>query len=131
MTTRRVQRLNEQIRRELSDILRNEVRDPRVGVMTVTGVETTPDLDYARVYLNVVGDEAEKQEALEGLRSAASFARTELGKRLRVRRVPELHFELDRTLDYAMRIERLLGEVLPAESREAPSPAEESSGEEE
>lgn len=119
MTTRRVQRLNEQIRRELSDILRHEVRDPRVGVATVTGVETTSDLYHARVFLNVAGDDAQKREALEGLRSAATFARSELAKRLHVRRVPELHFELDRTLEQAMKIDRLLSEALPTGKDEA------------
>lgn len=118
MARRRVRRLNEQIRRALMQILREEVRDPRVGLVTVTGVEATPDLYHARVYLSVMGDEEEKQQTLEGLEAAAPFVRTELAKRMHTRRVPELQFELDRTLEQAMRIERLLSEVRPPEDGE-------------
>lgn len=113
MPHRRIERLNEQLKRELTDLLRHRVRDPRIGDVTVTGVETSPDLDQARVYVTVLGDDDEKTRSLEGMRAAASFLRSTLGQRLRIRRVPELRFELDRTLEHAMRIERILSEVLP------------------
>jgi ribosome-binding factor A len=113
MARRRVERLNEQLKRELMDLLHTQVRDPRVGSVTITGVETTPDLYHARIYVTSLGTDEEKQTSIEGLRAAAPFLRSELGRRLRIRRVPELSWHLDETLDHAMRIERLLGEVLP------------------
>ena len=79
MANRRVERLNEQLRREISDILRRDVRDPRVGVPTVTRVEVTPDLWMARVFVRVVGSDLERQEALTGLAAAAPFVRKALG----------------------------------------------------
>ena len=86
--SRRIERLNEQVKREVSDILRFEVRDPRVGVITVTEARVAPDLSIARVYV-----------------------RRELGKRLKIRTVPELRFEADKALEYGMHIEKLLSEI--------------------
>lgn len=116
MANRRIERLNEQLRREISDILRRTVRDPRVGVPTVTRVETTSDLWMARVFVRLIGPEA--AEALAGLEAAAPFVRRELAGVMRLRRVPELRFEVDRTLEHASRIEELLREVRPAGSPE-------------
>ena len=113
MAHRRSERLNEQLRREISDILRHDVRDPRVGIPTVTRVEVTPDLWLARVYVRVAGTDVERTAALEGLEAAAPFVRREVGARVRMRRVPELRFETDRTLEHASRIEELLREVVP------------------
>ncbi|HEX2092124.1 MAG TPA: 30S ribosome-binding factor RbfA [Longimicrobiaceae bacterium] len=113
----RTDRINEQLRQEISLLVRDEVRDPRVGVVTITGVETSPELDHAKVYISALGDDAEKAEALQGLRSAAPFIRAQLGRRLHMRRIPELHFELDRVLQAASRIDELLREVLPPEAR--------------
>ena len=113
MANRRSERLNEQLRREISDILRHDVRDPRVGIPTVTRVEVTPDLWMARAFVRVGGPDTEREAALEGLEAAAPFVRRELSGRLKVRRVPELRFELDKTLEHASRIEELLREVSP------------------
>lgn len=113
MTGRRIPRLNEQLRREISEILSREVRDPRVGSATVTGVDVTPDLWVARVYVNLSGGEEERRISMAGLKAAASFIRGTLGKRLHVRRIPELRFIEDRTVERAMRIEQILDEVLP------------------
>lgn len=118
MASRRIERFNEQLKREITLLVREEVRDPRIGTVTVTGVEVSADLSVARVYVSAIGTEEEKGESLEGLRAAAPFIRTELGRRLRVRRVPELRFELDRSLEYALKIEKLLHEALP--DRHAP-----------
>lgn len=104
-------RLNEQLKREITILVREEVRDPRVGMVTVTGVETSADLSVARVYVSIMGDDEAKAAGLEGLRAAAPFIRSELGRLLHVRQVPELRFQLDRSLEYAMRIEQLLKEV--------------------
>jgi ribosome-binding factor A len=84
-----------------------------VGLATITAVQTSPELDHAKVYITALGDEAEREEILVGLRSAAPFIRRELGKSLQMRRIPELHFEIDRVLAEAMRIEQLLREALP------------------
>ena len=114
---RRTDRINEQLRQEISLLVRDAVRDPRVGLVTITAVQTSPELDHARVYITALGDDEEKEEALQGLRSAAPFIRKELGQRVRMRRIPELHFQVDRVLEEASRIEALLREALP------PSPA--------
>ncbi len=111
MPGRRVERLNEQFRREITEILRGEAKDPRVGQATITGVRTAPDLSFARVFVAPGADEAAEQELLKGLRAALPFLRRELGARMRIRRVPELRFEIDRALAYGQRIEQLLHEV--------------------
>ena len=109
---RRVERLNEQFRRELMDILQNHVRDPRVGALTVTGVEVTPDLYHAKIYLTSIDPEA-RESSLEGLDAAAPYIRGEIGRRLHIRRAPELHFTWDDTLAHAQRIEQLLRQAMP------------------
>lgn len=113
--SRRLERLNEQLKREISRILRTEVRDPRVGVPTVTGVDVTPDLWMARVYVRLTGSEEERGEAMEGLEAASLYIRKLLGEELHIRRVPELEFQVDRSLERAQRIEELLDEVRPEE----------------
>ncbi len=123
MANRRLARLNELLKREISRILRHEVRDPRVGIPTVTGVEVTQDLWSAKVHVRLGGEEKERAEALEGLEAAAPYVRKQLGD-LRIRRVPELRFVEDRTLDHARRIERILEEVAPG-----PEEGEEEGGE--
>lgn len=121
MKDRRRARLNEQFKREISGILRREVQDPRIGLPTVTGVEVTPDLWSARVYVRpgpaAEGDTVE-EDLVAGLDAATPYIRRQLGQNLTLRRVPELHFELDHTLDHALRIEELLREVLPEEDEE-------------
>lgn len=121
---KRTDRINEQLRQEVSILVRDEVHDPRVGLVTITAVETSPELDHARVYITTLGSEEEREEALEGLRSAAPFIRHQLGKRLRMRRIPELHFQIDRVLEEASRIEALLREALPPEEAAEGEPGE-------
>lgn len=112
---RRTDRINELLREELSVLIRDEVRDPRVGLATVTAVETSPELDHARIYVTALGDDAEKEGIVAGLQSASGFLRTQLGRRLHMRRIPELHFQVDRVLEGAQRIESLLREALPGD----------------
>ena len=109
-------------------MLHGEVRDPRVSLATITAVETSPELDHARVYFTTLGDEEEQAEVQAGLDSAASYIRTQLSRKLHMRRVPELHFRYDRMLDEATRIEQLLREALPpegteSEAQDGPEPA--------
>src|SRR5687767_7827915 len=125
--SRRIERLNEQLKREIADILRFSVRDPRIGDVTVTSATTSTDLSLAQVYVSMSGEPEEREQTLEGLNAAAPFIRAELSKRLTIRKTPELRFRTDESLDYAMRIERLLHQVLPPEGPGAKQtdPAEE------
>jgi ribosome-binding factor A len=101
----------ETLRQVITDALAREVRDPRVGFVTVTGVLVTSDLSHARVLVSVPGEEAEKSRAIEGLQSAAGFLRSRAARALTTRSVPELHFELDRGLEHAARINELLNTI--------------------
>ena len=120
--SRRIERLNEQLRREVSEILRTEVKDPRVGLVTVTEARVAPDLSFARVYVRPVG--GDEEELFAGLQAATPYIRRELGKRLSVRHIPELRFEADRALEHALHIEKLLSEVLPRDQARADHDAE-------
>ncbi len=111
MPNRRLARLNEQLRREITGILLQGVNDPRVGSVSVTDVSVTSDLWLARVYVRLDGGELERREAMEGLRAASGFIRRTLGSMLHVRRVPELRFFEDQTLDRVARIEEILSEI--------------------
>jgi len=110
-SSRRPEQIAENIRQVVADALAREVRDPRVGFVTLTGVEVTPDLSHARLRVSVQGDEDAKRRALEGLTSASGFLRTRVAKALTTRSVPELHFELDRGLEHAARINEVLASL--------------------
>lgn len=118
MTAHRMERVNEQLKREVSRILLGEVKDPRVAGVAVTRVSAAPDLTLARIFVQLTGDEAERKETLKGLRTARAFIRTTLAQRIDLRRVPELRFEVDRSLEHALRIERLLRDAPMGEDRE-------------
>lgn len=109
--SRRPEQVAGTIRQVIADALTREVRDPRVGFVTVTGVLVTNDLSHARVMVSVPGDEADKAKAMEGLQSAAGFLRTRAARALTTRTVPELHFELDKGVQHAARIEQLLESI--------------------
>ena len=97
MQGRRIDRIEEQFRIELSEIIEREIQDPRIGLTTVTGVKVSPDLRHAHVFVTVLGDEADRKKALQGLRSAAGFIRRSLSQRLHhMRRIPELAFDYGR-----------------------------------
>ncbi len=113
---RRPQRLSQRILEEVSELLVGELKDPRIGLATVTAVRVTPDLREAFVGISVVGSAEEKKKTLEGLRAAASFIRHELTERLDIRRVPELTFQLDDSAERAARIEELLRKTHEADS---------------
>lgn len=121
--SKRLKRLNEQLKRELSELIRTKVRDPRVGTVTITGVDVAADLGSARVYVRAVEGE-DLDASLQGLAAAAPFLRTTLGRTLRVRRIPELRFREDRSYQGARRIEQVLSEVLPPEDDDEPGPGE-------
>ncbi len=104
----RPERVAEAIRQTVAAFLTDGVRDPRIGFVTVTAVEVSGDLAHARVRVSVMGSDEEKTKSLEGLESAARFLRVQLGRVLSLRVTPELHFELDRGVEHAQRIEQLL-----------------------
>jgi ribosome-binding factor A len=108
---RRPEQVAGTLRQVITGALAREVRDPRVGFVTVTGVLVSNDLSHARVMVSVAGDEAERSRALQGLQSAAGFLRTRAARALTTRTVPELHFELDRGVEHAARIEELLESI--------------------
>jgi ribosome-binding factor A len=110
-SSRRPEQVAETLRQVITDALAREVRDPRVGFVTITGVQVTNELSHARVLVSVPGDEAARERALEGLESAAGFLRSRAARALTTRTVPELHFELDRGLEHAARINELLEEI--------------------
>jgi ribosome-binding factor A len=112
--TRRTDRLSEEIREEVARIIGAGLKDPRIGFVTVTRVELTADLRHARVHVGVLGDAAEREKTMVGLRQAAGFIRRELGRRIRVRHTPELLFQYDSGLDATDRVARLLDEALAA-----------------
>lgn len=110
-SSRRPEQMAETLRQVITDSLAREIRDPRVGFVTVTAVLVSSDRSHARVMVSVPGEDAEKSRALEGLRSAAGFLRSRAARALTTRTVPELHFELDRGLEHAARINELLNTI--------------------
>ena len=111
-SSRRPEQVAETVRQVVGDALvREEVRDPRVGFVTVTAVHVTNDLSHARILVSVPGTDEEKARAIEGLQSAAGFLRSRVARALSARITPELHFELDRGLEHASRINELLEEI--------------------
>ena len=109
--SRRPEQVAGTIRQVVAEALARDIRDPRVGFVTVTDVLVTNDLSHARVTMSVPGDEAEKTRALQGLQSAAGFLRSRVARALTTRIVPELHFELDKGMEHAARIEKLLASI--------------------
>jgi ribosome-binding factor A len=110
MTSDRLARVEEAIREVIGDALAGEIKDPRVGFVTVTDVRTSPDLRHAHVHVSVLGDERQRESSIEGLQSAHGFLQQRIAGQLRLKRTPTLQFHYDATTDNAMRIERLLRE---------------------
>jgi ribosome-binding factor A len=108
----RLRRIADQIQRELSDILRNELKDPRVGMITLTGVEVSADVAHAKVFFTTLGDADALAVTQEGLRRAAGFVRTALGRRLKLHNIPELHFEYDASVERGFRLSKLIDEAV-------------------
>lgn len=104
----RLRRAADQIHRELSELLRSQLKDPRVGMITITGVEVSPDLAHAKVFFTVLTERDYLTQTLEGLRHAAGFLRSQLGARLRLRIVPELHFHHDPSVERGVRLSQLI-----------------------
>lgn len=110
-TSHRPERVAELVRQVVAEFLTGDVRDPRIGFVTVLGAEVSPDLSHANVRVSVMGSEEERAQSLEGLTSAARYLRAQLAKRLTLRVTPEVHFALDRGMDHAQRIDRVLKDL--------------------
>lgn len=105
-------RINSEVQREMSQIIREEIKDPRVHPMTsVIAVEVTPDLKFAKVFVSVLGSEEEKEKTMEGLKKSASFARGQLARRMNLRNTPELTFILDHSIEYGVAMSKRIDEV--------------------
>jgi ribosome-binding factor A len=104
----RSERVAEQIRRDLADIIRTELKDPRIGMISLTAVEVTPDYAHATVYFTSMTDQSAVAEIEKGLKRAAGFLRAELGKRIRIHQLPELHFRFDASLTRGIELTRLI-----------------------
>lgn len=121
----RAWRVGEQIQRELSELIRSEVKDPRVGMVTVMGVDVSADLAHAKVYVSSLEPAHELDEAVAALNRAAGFLRGRLGRRLRIRTVPELRFLRDDSVERGVRLTHLIDEVVAKErGRGGPSDTE-------
>ncbi|WP_232697174.1 30S ribosome-binding factor RbfA [Brevibacillus daliensis] len=111
MNKTRMSRVSEEIKKELSILLQREMKDPRIGFVTVTDVEVTSDLQQAKIFVSIFGDEAKREESLKGLQKAKGFLRTELGRRIKLRHVPELLFKVDASIDYGSKIDNILRKI--------------------
>lgn len=107
----RANRVGEQMKKELSEIIGRKIKDPRIGFVTVTDVHVTGDLQQATVYISVLGDEEQRENTLKGLAKAKGFIRSEIGSQIRLRKTPEIVFEFDESIDYGNRIETLLTKI--------------------
>lgn len=107
----RIEKLQELIKQEMSKMLLTDLKDPRIGFVTVTDVEMTGDLREAKIYVSVMGGAEQVKSSLEGLNSALGFVRREIGQRIRLRFTPEISFALDTSLDYGEHIQKLLLQV--------------------
>ena len=112
----RPQRLGDLIQREVSELLRLELRDPRVGMLTVTSVDVSPDLSHAKVFFTLL-DKDKLPETLAGLKRSAGFLRSQLARRIKMYTTPELRFEYDETVEQGDRISRLIDSVIPQKKK--------------
>src|SRR4051794_25998307 len=113
MTGGRMRRVDEAVREVLSGAITQELKDPRVGFVTVTAVETSPDLRHARVYVSVLGEDSEREATLAGLASSHGLLQAQLARELRMKRTPTLEFAYDSSVDHSMRISELLDQEDP------------------
>ena len=107
-------RINGEVQKALSEIIRSELKDPRIHPMTSVvqvSVEVTPDLKYCKAYISVLADEEQAKDTIRGLKSAEGFIRTQLAKKINLRNTPEIFFVLDQSIEYGVRMSKLIDEV--------------------
>lgn len=111
--TNRMDKVNEELKKELSLIIDQNLKDPNItGIISVTKVKTSPDLKYAKVYISLLNCKS-KKNTIEGIKNASGFIRTEIAKRINLRYTPEFSFEIDESMEYGDRIENILKEIMP------------------
>lgn len=119
-------RINEEVMRELAQIIRNEIKDPRIHAMTsISSVEVAPDLKTCKVYISVLGDEQEQRSSLEGLKSAAGYIRKCLAKSLNLRNTPEIRFILDQSIAYGVEMSKKIDDLIRKEDEDENNHSEE------
>lgn len=120
MPAKRQDRINEEFRRELSDIIQTEVKDPGLsgGMVSVVHVNVTRDLSHAKIYLSIYGTEKQKTKALAALERAGGYIKKELSARTKLRRMPELHFIVDDSIEYAVNMSGKINEVMASENED-------------
>ncbi|MDQ0350667.1 ribosome-binding factor A [Alkalibacillus filiformis] len=111
MSNVRSNRVAEQMKKELGDILSRKIKDPRVGFVTVTDVKVSGDLQQAKVFISIFGDDEQQEKTLVGLAKSKGFIRTEIGQRIRLRKTPEITFEIDEAIQYGNKIENILNDL--------------------
>lgn len=114
----RTRRVAEEMKREIANILKEDIKDPRVGFVTITSVEVTPDFRYAKVFVSIYGDEEEVNEALTGLEKASGYIRREIGHRIKLRYTPELSFRFDDSIRHGAKIAQILADMEEKEGKE-------------
>lgn len=113
MDKKRIKRIESELTKEISLLIRNDIKDPRIAPITsVTEIKLTDDLQSAKIYISVLGDEEEKNETIEGLKSSIGFIKKELGRRMNLRHIPDLKFILDTNLEQALHIESLIDKAI-------------------
>ena len=115
--TRRTDRVAEALQELVAELLLREIKDPRIGLVTITGVKVSPDLRHARIYFSTMGDDTRRAQSLKGLNSAAGFVRSQVARRLNLRVAPQIVFEFDDSLEQADRLSRLLKDALPRDPK--------------
>ncbi|KAE9637081.1 30S ribosome-binding factor RbfA [Defluviitalea raffinosedens] len=106
-------RINEEIKKELSDIIRQDLKDPRIiqTMVSVLNVDTTNDLKYCKIYISVMGNEEQKKGVIEGLKNASGFIRREIARRINLRNTPELIFKIDDSIEYGIRLSKIIDDI--------------------
>lgn len=116
MASKRISKVNDTIRAVLSDLIKKEVKDPRIGLVSILKVDVSQDLKQAKVYFSVIGDKDEREKALNGLNSASGFLRSELGKNLKIKHIPKLIFSIDTSIEEGINITKKIEEVIKKDS---------------
>ena len=120
--SQRTDRVDELLREEIGTILTRELADPRIGFVTITDIETSPDLRHAKVWVSIIGDRVDRTESVRALQASMGFVRHELGKRLRIKRIPDLHIRLDDSMERGTRVLHLLNNLQAGADPEAIPP---------
>lgn len=130
--TRRIEKINELLRREVSEVLQREMKDPKIGFVTVTRVETSKDLQYSTIFTSIMGDEKERLTAMEHLNHAAGYVQRQLSGKVRLKNMPKIKFKLDTSIDHSIRIDEILRKIADEGHSNDEGPGEdlEESGEE-